>query len=84
MDFELSDDQVALTEGIAALCAGRFDIETVRGLEAGGGVNRALWSELGQTGKCAIPSSSDTIDRKRLSELTSIQISRSSNTSLKK
>src|SRR5690554_608193 len=41
-------------------------------------------SELGQTGKCATPSSSDTMDRKQLSELTSIQISRSSNTSLRK
>ena len=27
MDFELSDDQEALAEGIASLCEGRFDIE---------------------------------------------------------
>src|SRR5690554_6662189 len=41
-------------------------------------------SELGQTGRWATPSSSETMDRKRLSELTRIQISRSSRTALRK
>ena len=50
MDFELSDDQVALRDGIWDLCQGRFDIDTVRGLADCGGVDRRLWSELADTG----------------------------------
>ena len=50
MDFELSDDQVALVDGVRALLAGRFDIDTVRGLEAHGGVERGKWHELAETG----------------------------------
>ena len=50
MDFELSDDQVALCDGIWDLCQGRFDIDTVRGLADCGGVDRQLWSELADTG----------------------------------
>ena len=50
MDFELSDDQVALRDGIRDLCAGRFDIDTVRGLADCGGVDRRLWAELADTG----------------------------------
>ena len=30
MDFELSDDQVALRDGIRSLCEGRFPIKRVR------------------------------------------------------
>ncbi|MXW57152.1 MAG: acyl-CoA dehydrogenase [Acidimicrobiia bacterium] len=50
MDFELSEDQVALCDGIRDLCQGRFDIDTVRGLADCGGVDRQLWSELADTG----------------------------------
>ncbi len=50
MDFELSDDQVALVDGMRSLLAGRFDIEAVRALESGGGVERGRWSELAETG----------------------------------
>jgi len=50
MDFELSDDQVALQEGIRNLCEGRFDIETVRGFADTAGVDRSRWAELGETG----------------------------------
>lgn len=50
MDFELTDDQVALCDGISDLCQGRFDIDTVRGLADCGGVDRRLWSELADTG----------------------------------
>jgi alkylation response protein AidB-like acyl-CoA dehydrogenase len=50
MDFELSDDQVALVEGIRSLLQGRFPIETVRALEASDGVERAAWRELADTG----------------------------------
>ena len=50
MDFELTDDQVALCDGIWDLCQGRFDIDTVRGLADCGGVDRRLWAELAETG----------------------------------
>lgn len=50
MDFELTDDQVALCDGIRDLCQGRFDIDTVRGLADCGGVDRQLWGELVDTG----------------------------------
>src|SRR3954447_20475393 len=50
MDFELSNDQVALQEGVRNFCAGRFSIETVRGLEANGGVDRPAWRELAEMG----------------------------------
>lgn len=49
MDFELSEDQEALAEGVAALCAGRFDIETVRSM-ATEGLDRQRWAELAETG----------------------------------
>ena len=49
MDFELSEDQEALAEGVAALCAGRFDIETVRSM-ATEGLDRGRWTELAETG----------------------------------
>ncbi len=50
MDFELSDDQAALAEGIRNLCQGRFDIETIRGFAESGGVDPGRWKELGDTG----------------------------------
>lgn len=50
MDFELSDDQVALQEGVRSFCAGRFPIEVVRGLEETGGVDRERWRELADLG----------------------------------
>jgi alkylation response protein AidB-like acyl-CoA dehydrogenase len=54
MDFELSDDQVSLQEGVRSFLSGRFPIETVRGLEAAGGVDRALWRELADMGVFAL------------------------------
>lgn len=50
MDFELSDDQTALVDGIRSLLQGRFDIETVRATEHTGGVDREGWRELAETG----------------------------------
>jgi alkylation response protein AidB-like acyl-CoA dehydrogenase len=50
MDFELTDDQVALTEGIRSILQGRFDIETVRSLQSTGGVDRGRLRELAETG----------------------------------
>ena len=50
MDFELSEDQVALVDGIRSLLQGRFDIESVRAVEGTTGVDRAAWRELAETG----------------------------------
>ena len=50
MDFELTDDQVALQEGVRHLAQGRFPIDTVRGMETSGGVDRKLWGELAEAG----------------------------------
>jgi alkylation response protein AidB-like acyl-CoA dehydrogenase len=45
MDLELSDDQVALRDGIAALLAGRFDSGRIRA-----GFDRGMWDELSAAG----------------------------------
>jgi alkylation response protein AidB-like acyl-CoA dehydrogenase len=50
VDFELSDDQVALAEGVRAFCAGRLPMEVVRGLADRDGVDRGLWRELADLG----------------------------------
>src|SRR3954452_9296013 len=50
MDFELSDEQVSLVDGVQSFCEGRFPIATVRSLADRGGVDRALWKELGDLG----------------------------------
>ncbi len=51
MDFELTDDQVALQEGIRAFCVGRFPIEAVRANEETGGlIDRVRWTELAELG----------------------------------
>ena len=50
MDFELSEDQVALADGVRSFCDGRFPIAAVRELAASGGVDRARWRELGDLG----------------------------------
>ena len=51
MDFEVTDDQAALQEGVRAFCAGRFPIEVVRANEdTGGGLDRGRWAELGELG----------------------------------
>ena len=45
MNFDLTDDQQALRDGIRAVCEGRFTIERVRG-----GFDRSMWDELAETG----------------------------------
>ena len=45
MDLELSDDQIALRDGIASLLDGRFGSERVRG-----GFDRAMFDELAEAG----------------------------------
>ena len=50
MDFELTVDQESLQEGIRAFLDGRFSLDTVRGIEASGHLDRDRWRELGETG----------------------------------
>lgn len=51
MDFELSEDEVALAEGIRSLCAGRFPLEKIRAAEDGDGLLDASgWAELAEAG----------------------------------
>ena len=45
MDLDLSDDQVALRDGIRSVLTGRFDIDRVRA-----GFDRAMYDELGEAG----------------------------------
>jgi alkylation response protein AidB-like acyl-CoA dehydrogenase len=54
VDFELTDDQVALAEGVAKLCAGRVPPDRLRELEPAGGIDRDLWRELGDAGVFAL------------------------------
>lgn len=55
MDFQLSEDQRALRAGMRGLLAGRFDRDRMRAAhEGGGGVDRALWRELGEAGFFAL------------------------------
>ena len=48
MDFQRSDDQRALQEGIRAFCDGRVSLEALRALEEK--FDRALWGELAEMG----------------------------------
>src|SRR5271165_3111524 len=51
MDFELSEDEAALAEGIRSLCAGRFPLEKIRAGESGEGrLDAEGWSELAEAG----------------------------------
>jgi alkylation response protein AidB-like acyl-CoA dehydrogenase len=51
VDFELSDDQEALQDGVRKLCEGRFPMEQVRGWASeAGGVDRSAWRELAEAG----------------------------------
>lgn len=62
MHFELTDDQLALQEGMRNFCAGRFDIDAVRALESG--LDRGAWRELGDMGVFALrmPSSEGGVE----------------------
>ena len=54
MDFELTDDQVSLQEGVRAFLDGRFPLDAVREMEAAGHLDRGRWQELGETGVFSI------------------------------
>ena len=50
MDFQLTEDQVALQQGFRSFCEGRVPIEQLPELEKSGGIDRALWSDLAEMG----------------------------------
>jgi len=51
VDFELTDDQVALRDGIRSFLTGRAPLESLHPLELNGGaIDRTLWSELAGMG----------------------------------
>lgn len=49
MDFQLTEDQEALREGIRSFCDGRFSLDALRALE-GTAIDRGLWRELAEMG----------------------------------
>jgi alkylation response protein AidB-like acyl-CoA dehydrogenase len=54
MDFELSEDEAALQEGVRKLCEGRFPMERVRAAQEQGGIDRDGWRELADAGVFAL------------------------------
>ncbi|MFD5075611.1 acyl-CoA dehydrogenase family protein [Streptomyces sp. NPDC058371] len=54
MHFQLTDDQRALKAGVRELLARRFGSEVLRAAVDGGGLDRALWRELGAAGFFAL------------------------------
>ena len=50
MDFQVSDDQKALAEGVRAFCAGRVPDETIARFAAEGISDLDLWSDLAELG----------------------------------
>ena len=54
MDFELSDDEQALADGMRKLCAGRFSLDKLRALEGRHELDRAAWAELVAAGVFSI------------------------------
>lgn len=54
MRFQLSEDQRALRGGVRELLDRRFDADALRAAVAAGGLDRALWRELGAAGLFAL------------------------------
>ncbi|MET7438614.1 acyl-CoA dehydrogenase family protein, partial [Streptomyces sp. NPDC005568] len=54
MHFQLTDDQQALRAGVRTLLEGRFGRGALRAAVDGGGLDRALWHELGAAGFFAL------------------------------
>ncbi|MFE9838668.1 acyl-CoA dehydrogenase family protein [Streptomyces sp. NPDC005551] len=54
MHFQLTEDQLALRAGVRALLEGRFGAGALRAAVACGGLDRALWRELGAAGFFAL------------------------------
>lgn len=64
MDFQPSEDQKALRDGIRSFLEGRVPFDRIPELEKAGGVDRALWSELAEMGVFALrlPESEGGVD----------------------
>jgi len=61
VDFELSNDQVALAEGMRRLCAGRFSLERLRAAEGtADAVDQPGWAELGEAGVFSLRTSGES------------------------
>ncbi|MER6010006.1 acyl-CoA dehydrogenase family protein [Streptomyces bluensis] len=54
MDFQLTDDQRALRDGVRALLEGRFGRQALRTALDTPGLDRSLWRELGEAGFFAL------------------------------
>jgi alkylation response protein AidB-like acyl-CoA dehydrogenase len=54
VDFRLSEDQLALRDGIRAFCDGRASLDALRELERAGCFDRGLWRELAEMGVFAL------------------------------
>jgi alkylation response protein AidB-like acyl-CoA dehydrogenase len=50
VDFEVSEDEAALQEGVRKLCEGRFPMDRVRAAQEHAGVDRDGWRELADAG----------------------------------
>jgi alkylation response protein AidB-like acyl-CoA dehydrogenase len=51
MDFELTEDEADLKDGVRKLCEGRFPMTQVRGsMSSPGGMDRSAWRELADAG----------------------------------
>lgn len=50
MDFQLSEDQKALRDGLRSFCEGRVPLDKLPELEKQGGIDRSLWSDLAEMG----------------------------------
>ena len=50
MDFRLTDDQIALRDGIRSFCDGQLPAEKLGVLAAAGGFDRALWKGVAEMG----------------------------------
>ncbi|MCA9511443.1 MAG: acyl-CoA dehydrogenase family protein [Myxococcales bacterium] len=59
MEFRLSDDQLALREGVRAFCTDRVPNEAFVGIEEKGGFDRALWGEVAEMGVFSLRLSED-------------------------
>jgi alkylation response protein AidB-like acyl-CoA dehydrogenase len=61
VDFELSDDEVALADGMRRLCAGRFPMERLRAVESTHAVvDDRSWQELGDAGVFSLRATSES------------------------
>jgi len=50
VDFELSEDERALADGMRRLCEGRFPLERLRAAEGRAELDPAAWAELADAG----------------------------------